>query len=507
MNLPDAGTPEPDDVSRVVGRWKSLDAPFANALESGVHLPLALARLGVQLCARGNDADACEVLNVARSLQPNDGAIAINLAVVLERLDQTDEAIRHARRSVAIAPSEADSWIFLGNLNRKQRDLRGAAAAYESAIALNANAPLAWQGLGFVKKDLGKPAEALDCFITSIRQSGATAPLLSILGQLFYQTGQFEKSRDAYAAAVEFDGANAVYRKMLRETSFISAAISGDPIDDALQVYQTDAAAHPATEDKTVPELLGSVFALLSAYGHINGARNVGQYRVERFPDSAEAAYLLSAISGEASAARAPDAYLVEHFDAFATQFDEQLVKNLDYDVPEQLGFMLAALLPSDSRVNILDAGCGTGLCGPWVRGMAATLTGVDLSQGMLNQAQRRGIYDRLACEELTAFLQNSPGAYDIVIAADVMIYFGDLTDLAAAIANALKRGGLLAFSIERSSARNHQLLTSGRFAHNPGYVRSVLGVDFIEVRSEQTTVRLEALKPVAGDVFVFRRR
>ena len=320
-------------------------------------------------------------------------------------------------------------------------------------------------------------------------------------------TGQFEKSRDAYVAAVEFDGSNRVYRKMLRENNFICAAISGEAIDDALEAYQSDVAAHPAPDDKGAAELLSTTFSLLSAYELIDAARRVGQYRVERFPESASAAYLLKAISGDASIARSPDAYLVEHFDAFSAQFDEQLVKNLDYDIPEKLGFMLAMMMPGESRVDVLDAGCGTGLCGPWVRSIAATLTGVDISQGMLDQACHRQIYDRLVCEELTTFLDKSPASYDIVIAADVMIYFGDLTVLISAIATALRPGGLLAFSIERAAGNNYQLLTSGRFSHDPGYVRSVLGANFVEVQSEPTTVRLEALEPVAGDMFVFRRR
>lgn len=507
MNSPAAGIPQADDVSRIVDRWKMLDASFASALETGIPLPLALNRLGVNLFLRGDNVESREVLGAAQSVLPNEPSIANNLAVVLDRLDQTDEAVRCSQRSLTIDPAQTDSWVFLGNLKRKKGDLPGAAAAYESAIALNSNSPLAWQGLGFVRKDQLKPAEAIECFITSIRQSGATAPLLSILGQLFYLTGQFEKSRDAYSAAVEFDGSNAVYRKMVRETNFFCAAIAGDALDGALGVYQSDVAARPAAADKTVPELLSTAFSLLSAYGHADAARRVGQYRVELYPDSATASYLLAAVSGDASIARSPDAYLVEHFDSFATRFDEQLVKNLGYDVPEQLGFMLAAIVPSDSRVDVLDAGCGTGLCGPWVRGMATTLTGVDISQGMLNQAERRGIYDRLICEELTTFLRMSPEQYGMIIAADVMIYFGDLSDLGGALAIALKPGGLLAFSIERTAGRKHQLLPSGRFAHDPDYVRSLLSGDFVEVRSERTTVRLEALEPVAGDVFVFRRR
>ena len=152
-NAPGATTTHADDVSRLVEHWKAVDAAFAGALKIGISLPLALDRLGVQLFLRGSNADARDVLATAQQLLPNEPSIANNLAVVLERLDQTDEAIRCSQRSLAIDPSQEDSWIFLGNLKRKRGDLRGAAAAYESAVALNASASLAWQGLGFVRKE------------------------------------------------------------------------------------------------------------------------------------------------------------------------------------------------------------------------------------------------------------------------------------------------------------------------------------------------------------------
>jgi predicted TPR repeat methyltransferase len=116
-------------------------------------------------------------------------------------------------------------------------------------------------------------------------------------------------------------------------------------------------------------------------------------------------------------------------------------------------------------------------------------------------------MYDRLVCREITAFLADSPVNFDVVIAADVMIYFGDLAPLAAAIAGALRTGGLLAFSTERAAAGSHPLLSSGRFAHNPDYIRRVFAADFSPCAYVETTVRLEASRRVPGDIFVFRRK
>jgi len=499
--------PELPEVERVVSHWRAVDPTFSRAVGMGVRLSAALGRLGVQLGLQESWVDSLAVLRAAVALAPDESAHINNLAVMLERADQTPSAIRYVQYSLSLDPAQIDSWIFLGNLRRKRADLAGAAAAYEAAIARETNSPLAWQGLGFVRKDQLRPEEAITCFITCMRQSAPTAPLLSVLGQLYYQAGKFDKARDAYVAAVETDDVSAGYRRMHREMQFICAVIAGEPIDGAMEAYKADAIAHPAPDDKAIGQVLANTFSLLSAYGYLEAAMRVGSKRVELDPHNATAAYLLAAVSGDASIERSPDTYLVEYFDAFSDGFDEQLVKTLGYDIPEKLGFLLAALVSNNARLNVLDAGCGTGLCGPWVRSFSRTLVGVDLSPRMLEQARRRGVYDRLVCDELTAFLSKSAGVFDVIVAADVVIYFGNLTALASALAVALTPGGLLAFSTERATQGNHQLLTSGRFAHLPHYIRAVMDADFEHVHSEPTTVRLEALTLLDGDLFIFRRK
>jgi predicted TPR repeat methyltransferase len=131
----------------------------------------------------------------------------------------------------------------------------------------------------------------------------------------------------------------------------------------------------------------------------------------------------------------------------------------------------------------------------------------VDLSAKMLAHAQRCEVYDRLVCEELTTYLHGAAASADVIIAADVLIYFGELGPLAEAMAKSLRSGGLLAISTERAATAGYACLPSGRFAHNPAYVRSVFAAEFTECHCAETTVRLEATEAVAGNLFIFRRR
>ena len=62
-------------------------------------------------------------------------------------------------------------------------------------------------------------------------------------------------------------------------------------------------------------------------------------------------------------------------------------------------------------------------------------LDGVDLSPGMLKRAEAAGTYDQLNESDLTEYIRGKKGAYDLIVAADVLCYIGDLQDVAGRIA------------------------------------------------------------------------
>src|SRR5690606_35079457 len=134
----------------------------------------------------------------------------------------------------------------------------------------------------------------------------------------------------------------------------------------------------------------------------------------------------------EAAPARASDDYVRESFDAFAAEFDESL-ETLRYQAPRLVVDALAAARP-DEGLRVLDAGCGTGLCGPLLRPLASHITGIDLSPGMIARARdrrmheggtaERPVYDELVVAELTSWLAHHPAQFDAVVAADVLVYF-----------------------------------------------------------------------------------
>ena len=194
--------------------------------------------------------------------------------------------------------------------------------------------------------------------------------------------------------------------------------------------------------------------------------------------------------------ARAPSDYIESHFDGFAATFDRKLVGDLLYDVPRTLAGLVATV--GRTFRDILDLGCGTGLAAAALAPFDGRLTGVDLSGGMLEQAAKRGHYAELVKAEAVAFMVDHPAGFDLVFAADVVNYFGDLEPVFAGAARALRPGGLFAFSIETMAGDGHRLQPSGRFTHATSYVeRAASG--FSVLAQQATTIRIEAGRPRGG--------
>ena len=159
--------------------------------------------------------------------------------------------------------------------------------------------------------------------------------------------------------------------------------------------------------------------------------------------------------------------------------------------------------------IAIADAGCGTGLCGPGLRARASRLVGVDLSGAMLGKAHARACYDELVEDELTAFLKNRPGAFDAIVSADTLCYFGVLTEAFRMARESLKPGGAFVFTVEAlpEGKDGFVLNHNGRYVHSRHYVETELKVSgFVLTSLMREVLRNESGVEVEGFV-VFAER
>lgn len=370
------------------------------------------------------------------------------------------------------------------NPERIQNDAE-AEAAFLQALRLDPKLAAAFAGLGFLYFRQRRYKEAADRLGSAIRLGNQVPLVNSCLGQALYLLGNFQGAGDAFAIDASVHPHSVQIRKKLALIRFVESMIR-EGLQSAVAIYRE--IAGPDAEDLEV--VMRTAFHLLSSYGYRDAAIQLGQARLALAPEDPIQRYLLAALMRE-PLSRAPQDYIISYFNKFAEFFDAQLVDVLGYTAPEDLHRLLAGT--RRTFPDVLDLGCGTGLAGPLLQSLAGTLTGVDLSRKMLEKAEERRVYDWLIEGEILRTLECQPDCFDLIFAADVLIYFGDLVQLMSSVAQSLKPGGLFAFSIECTSDAGYTLLPSGRFAHSPAYIEELARDRFTVVHNASKAFRLEA--------------
>ena len=224
----------------------------------------------------------------------------------------------------------------------------------------------------------------------------------------------------------------------------------------------------------------------------------------------------LAVLNATETPAAPSTAYVERLFDDYADRFDTALVQRLGYTVPQTLARLVRRHAGEDAHFGLVsDIGCGTGLFGVELRASASRLEGFDLSPGMLAKAEEKAVYDHLAQADLSLtagesglFADASEARADLVGAADVLMYLGDLAEVFASAARLLKTGGLFAFSVEDGGAGDAPLLRpSLRYAHPERFIRRKAEESGLAVVAmEKSVIRQDAGQPVHGLLFLATR-
>jgi predicted TPR repeat methyltransferase len=420
--------------------------------------------LGVVARQQGEPAEAAELIGQAIAIEARQATMHCNLGAAWQDLGEPAKALASYDTALALHPTYALAWSNRGNSLRQLQRLEDACASYERALALRPDYPEALCNLAIGLHGLGHDAAALAAATRALTLRPRYVDALCASGNALHGLQQFD------AAAARFDAALALDATHAQAWCWRGIALQkAGRFDDAALSYREAIALRPHFADAF--QFLGNA---LRALGQHAAALDAWRQALALGGDAEALAFAIASLDAQATPATAPAGYVTALFDAYAERFDTHLVDALGYRTPELVNAALDQLGLPDG-LDTLDLGCGTGLCAPVLRARSRTLTGVDLSPLMLDKARARGTYDVLACAEMGAWLAGRADAFDLVVAADVLVYVGDLAPLMGQVQIALRAQGWFACSVESHAGEEYVLQASSRYAHAPAYVERVV--------------------------------
>ena len=420
--------------------------------------------------------------------------VLVRQAIREHRSGRLDVAADLYGRALAAYPADPDALHLLGALWLQRGDAVAATPYAAKSLLVEPGLAYAYNNLGLILKGAGHRAAAARCYLQATLISPAFAEAHSNLGVVLKVEGRTSLAVRHYRLALDLN-------PTLGETwnNLANALQELGELEDAVEAFLSAAELMP--DCGTVHYNAG---VLLMRLGRPEDALVHLQASVELEPGRDGARLLIAAIEGETTRS-APPGHVRDPFGSYACRFDAYPVGELRYRAHREIAELLDAV-GQDRRFELAcDLGCGTGLAGGLVRSRIDRLVGIDLSERMLERADRKRVYDTLICGDIEAVLAQEGEAPDLVLASDVFSHVGDIEPTVARLAHRMAPGGMLAFSVELAADRKRWFLRdTGRYAHGDLYVTEVLlRSGFRLLARREIVVRHEGGAPVAGTVFL----
>jgi predicted TPR repeat methyltransferase len=453
-----------------------------------------LMRDAQRLHQAGRLAEAADLYRQVLREDPRRYEALYLLGMAFAQRGHLDQALETIGEALAVEPSFAEGWrargLVLMHLGRREE----ARSSFDKALVIRPDFKAARTARDTLLAELDQTADALAKIDRALAAAPESAADWNSRGGLLIGLGRREE------ALASFDRALSLKPDFVEALSNRATVLFElDRFDEALAVFDGLLAVEPTL-----------------AVGWNNRGNTL--MRLGRFEEAAQSYDRALALSPRFAAAaenrefalfqlrrttRSPAKYVRGLFDEFSTHYDETMLNKLDYRAHREVRALADRVLPNASRPwRILDLGCGTGLLGTVFQGLAVggCLDGIDISPRMIQEARKRGIYDDLIVGDLENGLKDCRHSYDLVIAADTMNYFGDLSAAFAGVNRRLEEGGFLLFTSETKDGDGWEETEVHRFRHSEAYLRAeaaAAGFECVEVG--KCILRLEQNAPVAG--------
>jgi predicted TPR repeat methyltransferase len=468
-----------------------------------------LCRRVGQLIDGGRFGAARPLLAAARRLSPPSPELTILGARLAVSEGVPELATAELDAGIAIWPSHAGLHKARATARGETGDIEGAARDAAEAVIFDPSDAQAKAILGAALLALGRAADAAACLSEAVE--AGSAPVIY---------------RETLAKALEAAGDAGAALRVLSEGIALSpgsVALRNAAILLCLHRRDFTGAHRLAEQARTVGIADACTFGMnghaLSSLGRHDEAAAAYQDAYKLGPHDPYVRHLVTASGALPGARRAPPEYVGTIFDGYAERFEAHLI-SLGYSIPGAIRAVLvthpkvARGLPAGPT---LDLGCGTGLVALTTSDLPiGPFTGVDLSRKMLDHARAKQLYDELREADVLADLAAGTQIWPLVLAADVLCYFGALEDLFALVHARLAPGGWFIFSVEEPlpdydgivpGNGNWALQRMGRYAHASDYVHeAAIAAGFRILRTDRPVIRREAGAAVPGIMLTLER-
>lgn len=443
----------------------------------------ALHMIGLIAKQRGDTQSALNFFAKAIQSNPRDARVHCNLGATFQQIGNSKQALACYDLALAIKADYALAWNNRGNSLRALERFSEALDSFTKALELQINYPEAFLNRGICLQALEQHTQAIHDFDDALKLKHNYIEATFARAFSLQQLRRYDEAYATYTRALDLtltaDGRHSNPEKiaaMYCNRGMVSTKLQRDiaALEDfqhaiSLRPHFSKAylqAAHVYQRLQQKEAAVEYYQAALAAATHNRGE-----------PDDAlqqQIAYHLAALGEAPTPTAAPASYVKELFDQYADHFDTHLQEQLAYQVPQLLQAALQDLQIGQNRqlTHAIDLGCGTGLCGNFLAAIAMRVTGVDLSEKMLAKARARAVYDDLVCDDILHYLAQQSNTADLLIAADVLVYLGDLECLFALFRDRLQAGSYVAFSVEESNSNEVCLQASQRYAHSAAYLK-----------------------------------
>ena len=427
----------------------------------------ALMDRAVRLQQAGRTGEASEIYREVLRAEPGHFGALYMLGVITAQSGRLAEGERLIGEALARGPSFPQGWAFRGMILKDLGRHTDALAAFDRALAFAAGLPEAEAGRAQVLLEMKRPDEAIRVMDRLVASQPGVASHWNNRGNVLIALDRPEEALSSFDRALALDP-----KRASALSNRGTALLTLKRFEEAFETFERLLVMEPN-------------FAKAEEH------REIALFELKR-------------------TTRCPPGFMRDLFDEFSSYYDDRMLDKLGYRAHRHLRTLVDRVLPNLAPpLRILDLGSGTGLVGDAFKDLAAggRLDGIDIAPKMIEVARARGIYDDLILGDLETVLAAPGPPYDLVLAADTMIYFGELGPTLAGVAARLAPGGHYAFAVEAKSGAGWEQTEDRRFRHSDSYLREAAARADLPVRDiMDCTLRHQANVPVAGFAVMLQR-